>query len=103
MKYTFFLLVIYGLVTYFNEYNNLASNNSLGINIRLFLPFSDEAKLGSYFVRLYGLFLALYFVKEKNKFENFSFFSLTLAISIVILLSGERTSLFFMILFIFFA
>ena len=67
MKYTFFLLVIYGLVTYFNEYNNLASNNSLGkVNIRLFLPFSDEAKLGSYFVRLYGLFLALYFVKEKK-------------------------------------
>ena len=83
-------------------YNNLFSNNLLdNTNIRLTLPFSDEEKLGSYLIRLYGLFLALYIIKEKkNKFENYFFFFLSLAASTIVLLSGERTSLFFMMLFI---
>ena len=94
MKYTFFLLVIYSLVTYFNEYNNLASNNSLGKVILDYFFHSLMGQTRFLFCKVVWVILALYFIKEKNKFENFSFFSLTLAISIVILLSGERTSLF---------
>ncbi len=103
IKYTFLILVVYGFVTYFNTYNNLVSKGLLDVsNIRLTLPFSDEAKLGSYLVRIYGVFLALYLIKKrKNNFENYLFFFLSLMTSIIVLLSGERTSLFFMILFMF--
>ncbi len=102
IKYSFLILVIYGFVSYYHDYRELFSADKLElINIRLELPFSDEAKLGSYIVRLYGLFLALYLIKKKrNKFENFFFFFLSLGASTIVLLSGERTSLFFMMLFI---
>ena len=70
--------------------------------IRLDLFFLDEEKLGSFLVRIYGLFLALHIVKKnKSKNQNIFFFILTLLTAIIILLSGERTSLFFMILFSF--
>ena len=89
------------LYFYSIEYINLILSDELNTrNIRLKLPFSDEEKLGSYLVRLYGIFFALYLLKEKRKkSENFLFYFLTLLTSLVILLSGERTSLFFMILF----
>jgi len=71
-------------------------------SIRLKLFFSDEEKVGSFLVRLYGLFLALHIIKKnKSNFQNIFFIILTLFCSIVILLSGERTSLFFMIMFFF--
>ena len=75
-----------------------------GKYIRLDLLFfiSDEEKLGSFLVRIYGLFLALHIVKKnKSKNQNIFFSILTLLTAIIILLSGERTSLFFMILFSF--
>jgi len=69
-------------------------------NIRLKLFFSDEQKVGSFLVRLYGLFLALHIIKKnKSNFQNIFFILLTLLCAIVILLSGERASLFFMIVF----
>ena len=101
IKYSFLILVLYGLIFYSIEYINLILSDELNTrNIRLKLPISDEEKLGSYLVRLYGIFFALYLLKEKRKkSENFLFYFLTLLTSLVILLSGERTSLFFMILF----
>ncbi len=104
IKYSFLILVLYGLIFYSIEYINLILSNELNTkNIRIKLPLSDEEKLGSYLVRLYGIFFALYLLKEKRKkSENFLFYFLTLLTSLVILLSGERTSLFFMILFFYF-
>ena len=98
LKYTFLTLVIYGLVLYFYEYYISLSNNTIAY-VRLKLPFSDEEKLGSLLVRLYGLLIAIYILKKNyNKFENFLLFFLTLFTSVVILLSGERNSLFFLML-----
>ena len=69
-------------------------------NIRLTLFMSDEEKLGSYLVRLFGIFAALYVLKKnKSKRDNYFFYAIASFISVTILLSGERTSLFFLIMF----
>lgn len=100
---TFSILLLYSFFQYIYEYNNLLKVGSLDIrNIRLKLFFSDEAKVGSFLVRLYGLFLALHIIKKnKSNFQNIFFILLTSLCAIVILLSGERASLFFMIAFFF--
>jgi O-antigen ligase len=98
---TFSILSLYGFSQYIYEYNDLLKMDSLATrNIRLSLFFSDEKKVGSFLVRLYGLFLALHIIKKnKSNFQNIFFIIVTLLSSIVILLSGERASLFFMIMF----
>ena len=64
---TFCVLVLYGLYEYIVEYSTLNELGSLNTrNIRLALFFSDEQKIGSFLVRLYGLFLALYIIKKKK-------------------------------------
>ena len=100
---TFSILLLYSFFQYIYEYNNLLKIGTLDIqNIRLKLFFSDEAKVGSFLVRLYGLFLALHIIKKnKSNFQNIFFILLTSLCAIVILLSGERASLFFMIAFFF--
>jgi len=100
---TFSILLLYGFFQYIYEYSNLINSDKLHMgSIRLKLFFSDEEKVGSFLVRLYGLFLALHIIKKnKSNFQNIFFIILTLFCSIVILLSGERTSLFFMIMFFF--
>ena len=100
---TFCALVLHGIYEYVVQYNLLNESGSLNrTNIRLTLFFSDEQKIGSFLVRLYGLFLALHIIKKnKSNFQNIFFIILTLFCSIIILLSGERTSLFFMIMFFF--
>ena len=100
---TFCVLVLDGFYEYVVQYNKLNEIGRLNVNhIRLTLLFSDEQILGSFLVRLYGLFLALHIIKKKkSNFQNIFFIILTLLCSIVILLSGERTSLFFMIMFFF--
>ena len=102
LKYTFLILVIYGLGQYIYEYYILLLNNTTHISyVRLALPFSDEEKLGSYLVRLYGLLIAVYILKKNyKKSENIFLIFLTLFTSVVILLSGERNSFFFLILFL---
>ena len=107
IKVTFLILILSGFVDYFYQYILLANQgleDMHGRYIRLDLLFfiSDEEKLGSFLVRIYGLFLALHIVKKnKSKNQNIFFSILTLLTAIIILLSGERTSLFFMILFSF--
>ena len=102
LKYTFSLLIIFGLIQYAYEFYNIVLLERLGISyVRLKLPFSDEEKLGSYLVRLYGLLIAIYILQKKfKKSENIYLFILTILVSIVILFSGERSSLFFLILFL---
>ena len=52
---------------YIYEYNQLVQSNRLDeVHIRLSLFLSDEQKLGSYLVRLYGLFFALHIIKKIN-------------------------------------
>ena len=107
IKVTFLILILSGFVDYFYQYNLLVNQGVVDlhgkyIRLDLFFLTSDEEKLGSFLVRIYGLFLALHIVKKnKSKNQNIFFFILTLLTAIIILLSGERTSLFFMILFSF--
>ena len=100
---TFSILLLYSFFQYIYEYNNLFKIDALNFqNIRLNLFFSDEEKVGSFLVRLYGLFLALHIIKKnKSNFQNIFFILLTSLCAIVILLSGERASSFFMIAFFF--
>tara|TARA_B100000989_G_scaffold289825_1_gene262224 strand:- start:5479 stop:6753 length:1275 start_codon:yes stop_codon:yes gene_type:complete len=99
---TFSSLILIGFFEYIYEYNQLALTDRLQAPIRLSLFLSDEEKLGSYLVRLYGLFLALHIIKKnKSNILNIFFIILTLLCSVIILLSGERTSSFFMIMFFF--
>ena len=100
---TFSSLILCGFFEYIYEYNKLVQMDRLHeVHIRLSLFLSDEEKLGSYLVRLYGLFLALHIIKKnKSNFLNIFFIILTLLCSVIILLSGERTSSFFMIMFFF--
>ena len=107
IKVTFLILILSGFVDYFYQYYLLVNQGVVDlygsyIRLDLFFLTSDEEKLGSFLVRIYGLFLALHIVKKnKSKNQNVFFFILTLLTAIIILLSGERTSLFFMILFSF--
>ena len=101
LKYTFLILIFYGFAEYAYKYYLLIVNDTLqSSHIRLTLPFSDEGKLGSFLVRLYGLLIASYIlVKKYQKSEKIILILLSLLMSVVILLSGERSSLFFLILF----
>ncbi len=100
---TFSILILHGIFQYINDFINLIKVDGLDVsNIRLSFFFSDERKLGSFLVRLYGLFFALHIIKKnKSNFQNILFLILTLLTAIVILLSGERSALFFMIMFSF--
>jgi len=101
LKYTFLFLIFFGIAQYIYEYNLLLLKNSLDMShVRLTLPFSDEEKLGSYLIRLYGLLIVSYILQKKyKKSENIILIILSLLMSVVVLLSGERSSTFFLILF----
>ncbi len=100
---TFSILILHGIFEYIYQYYELIVTKTIHLsNVRLTLFFSEERKVGSFLVRLFGLFLALHIIKkDKSKFQNIFFLILTFLSSIIILLSGERNSLFFMIMFLF--
>ena len=89
------MLIFYGLGEYIYKYYLLVEQNRIDIsNIRLTLFVSDEEKLGSYLVRLFGVYVALY-ISQKNKSREDNYFLCHYLIYFYsILLSGERTSLF---------
>jgi len=62
--------------------------------------FNDEAVLGSYLVRLFPLLIASYFILFKVKENQIFFISLFSLICITIFLSGSRSSLALLFLFI---
>jgi O-antigen ligase len=98
---TFFIIIIFGLIEYNNFYHK-PDHKLHDHPIRLNLFITNEGKLGSYLSRLYGLLLAFYFYRNsKCKFENYSFFLLSILVFITVFLSGERTSFFFISLFLF--
>jgi O-antigen ligase len=95
---TFFVLIIFGLIQASILYYDPNLKNIP--NIRLTLFFTNDLKLGSYLSRLFGLLFALYIYRNsRNKFENYSFFLLTILTYVTIFLSGERTSFFFISFF----
>ena len=95
---TFSSLIIDGTFQYFNGYN-LIGQEILANGARVSSFFGDELILGSYMVRLLPLCIALFFVREKKHKWEFYFFPLFLILSsVLIFISGGRTSFFFLIL-----
>ena len=91
----FLVLIIDGYVQYFTGQNLLGFKKAYQGRISSF--FGDELIMGSYLARLFPLFFALYTIKQK-KFKNEIYFVglLFILVEVLVFMSGERTSFFFM-------
>jgi O-antigen ligase len=65
--------------------------------LRLTGPFKGEAIVGSYLVRLLPLLLGIYFISFYKKFNIFILSLLILLVTLVVFISGERTSFFYLL------
>ena len=89
----FSALVIDGYIQYFTG-ENLLGFKLRGIRVSSF--FGDELILGSYLSRLFPLLFALFLIKKKQKFEVYFIGLLFILVDILIFMSGERASFFFL-------
>ena len=88
----FLALVIDGYFQYFTG-ENLLGFKIRGIRVSSF--FGDELIMGSYLSRLFPLLFALFLTRQKQKFESYFFWLLFILVDVLIFMSGERTSFFF--------
>ena len=89
----FSALVIDGYFQYFTG-ENLSGFKMDGVRVSSF--FGDEKIMGSYLSRLFPLLFALFLVKQKKKFEIYFIGFLFILVDVLIFMSGERTSFFFL-------
>ncbi len=89
----FSALVIDGYTQYFIEFNLLGIEIS-GIRVSSF--FDEELIMGSYLSRLFPLLFALFLVKKKQKYEIYFIGLLFIFVDVLIFMSGERSSFFFL-------
>ena len=89
----FSALVIDGYIQYFTGFNLLAIKIS-GIRVSSF--FGEELIMGSYLSRLFPLLFALFLVKKKQKYEIYFIGILFILVDVLIFMSGERSSFFFL-------
>ena len=89
----FSALVIDGYLQFFTG-SNIAGLPKLENRISSF--FGDELIMGSYLSRLFPLLFALFLVKKKGKYEMYYIGVLFILVDILIYISGERTSFFFL-------
>lgn len=89
----FSTLVIDGYIQYFTGYNILGFPKS-GARISSF--FGDELIMGSYLARLFPLLFALFVIKKTRKYELYFIGLLFVMTDVLIYLSGERASFFFL-------
>jgi O-antigen ligase len=89
----FSILVIDGYFQYFTGKNILGFKIE-GIRVSSF--FGDELIMGSYLSRLFPLLFALFIIKSKKKFEIYFIGLLFITVDVLIYLSGERSSFFFL-------
>ena len=87
-------LVIDGYFQYFNGENLFGFKIDSSLRISSF--FKDELILGSYLSRLFPLLFALFLIKQKQKFEIYFIGLLFILVDILIYMSGERSSFFFL-------
>ena len=90
----FLVLIIDGYVQYFTGQNLLGFKKAYQGRISSF--FGDELIMGSYLARLFPLFFALYTIKQKFKNEIYFVGLLFILVEVLVFMSGERTSFFFM-------
>jgi O-antigen ligase len=89
----FLVLIIDGYIQYFTGQNLLGFKKAYEGRISSF--FGDELIMGSYLARLFPLFFALFIIKQKYKYEVYFVGLLFILIEVLIFMSGERTSFFF--------
>ena len=86
-------LVIDGYFQFFSGSNILGFKYSGG---RISSLFGDELIMGSFLSRLFPLLFALFLIKEKSKYEIYYIGILFILVDILIYISGERASFFFL-------
>lgn len=95
---TFSLLIIDGYFQYFTGFNLIGLEANVD---RISSFFGDELILGSYLSRLTPLFVALFIARPNKQFWEYIFIpTLILMIALLILMSGERASLLFFMIFL---
>ncbi len=90
---SFTALVIDGFIQFFTGSNILGFSYSGG---RISSFFGNELIMGSYLSRLFPLLFALFLIKEKLKYEIYYIGILFILVDILIYISGERASFFFL-------
>ncbi len=100
LTYFYFTLVICFSVLVFDGYIQYFTGvNLAGFKIadsRVSSFFGDELIMGSYLSRLFPLLFALFLVKKKKKYEIYLIGILFILVDVLIFISGERTSFFFL-------
>jgi len=86
-------LVIDGYFQYFTGANLFGLKMTIG---RVSSFFGNELIMGSYLSRLFPLLFALFLVKKKRKFEIYFIGLLFILVDILVYISGERSSFFFL-------
>ena len=89
----FSALAIDGYIQYFT------GTNLIGFKIsgnRASSFFGDELIMGSYLSRLFPLLFALFLIKKKQKYEIYFIGVLFILVDVLIFMSGERSSFFFL-------
>ena len=89
----FSVLIIDGYLQFFSGSNILGLPYSGG---RISSLFGDELIMGSYLSRLFPLLFAFFLIKKKSKYEIYYIGILFILVDILIYISGERTSFFFL-------
>jgi O-antigen ligase len=90
----FLALVIDGYIQFFTGTNLSGFKILSGIRVSSF--FGDELIMGSYLSRLFPLLFALFIIKKKHKYEIYFIGLLFILVDILIFVSGERVSFFFL-------
>ena len=100
LKYFYYALVICFSALVVDGYLQFfTGSNILGFPYtgnRISSLFGNELIMGSYLSRLFPLLFALFLVKEKNKYEIYYIGLLFILVDILIYISAERTSFFFL-------
>jgi len=100
LKYFYYGLIISFSVLVFDGYFQFfTGSNILGFpyeGYRISSLFGDELIMGSYLSRLFPLLFALFLIKEKSKYEIYYIGILFILVDILIYISGERASFFFL-------
>ena len=100
LKYFYYALVICFSVLVVDGYLQFfTGSNILGFKYsgsRISSLFGDELIMGSYLSRLFPLLFALFLIKEKYKYEIYYIGVLFILVDILIYISGERATFFFL-------
>ena len=100
LKYFYYSLIIcFSILVLDGYFQFFSGSNILGFPFkggRISSLFGDELIMGSYLSRLFPLLFALFLIKEKSKYEIYYIGILFILVDILIYISGERASFFFL-------